>query len=146
MTILSRNQQIKKNILVTNQELNPLHLNISDEDYEKLRQVYYPVRNRIQNFFVHYCSDDFQTVNVQVLNELVRVGALAVGYMGSVFASEQDLHDRRDYVFNLAYPASYEQMLSLIGEIGKGQLEFLCRYPMHEIGGITILDTIKPFL
>lgn len=48
----------------------------------------------------------------------------------------------QNYVLSLAYPTDYDQMQSFIEEVGKGQLEFMCRYPLDG-SGITILDTIR---
>ena len=147
MSILSPlNQQLQQRIqrdrLLANQAMNPLHPNKSDDEYEELRQVYYPVKECIQKFFIDFCSEDYVTANENVLKELIRTGVFGPNTTGHIFGSDVGYKLMRNYVFSLAYPTDYDQMQSFIEEVGKGQLEFMCRYPL-DANGITILDTIR---
>ncbi|MGN0236188.1 MAG: hypothetical protein ACI4BD_07780 [Paludibacteraceae bacterium] len=153
MSILSRNQHVQKasqlvqqERLAANQASNPLHPNKSDDEYEELRRVYYPVKECIQKFFIDFCSEDYVTANEKVLKELIRTGVFAPNTTGTIFGSVLDFKLRQEYVFSLPYPTDYEQMQSFIEEVRRGQLEFLCRYPLNATDGITILDTIRQFL
>ena len=50
MSILSplyHHVQLQKTMLADNQAKNPLHPNKSDDEYEELRRVYYPVKECI---------------------------------------------------------------------------------------------------
>ncbi len=147
MSILSpRNQHIQKGKLITYQATNPLHPNMSDDEYEELRCIYYPIKDCIQHFFIKFCSEDYVTANEKVLKELIRTGIFGPNTTGSIFTSEQDLTERRKYVYSLSYPTDYDKMQSFIDEVVRGQLEFLCRYPLNATDGITILDTIRHWL
>lgn len=145
MSILSplyHHVQLQKTMLADNQAKNPLHPNKSDDEYEELRQVYYPVKKCIQKFFIDFCSEDYVTANKKVLNELIRAGVFGPNTTGHIFGSDAEYKLMQNYVFSLAYPTDYDQMQSFIEEVGKGQLEFMCRYPL-DANGITILDTIR---
>lgn len=53
---------------------NPLHIDISDEDYEKVREIYYPIRNLYQTFFRKHCFyNTLEEINKSVTSELTRV-------------------------------------------------------------------------
>lgn len=135
---------IQRNRLLANQAMNPLHPNKSDDEYEELRRVYYPVKECIQKFFINFCSDnDCSLVNPKVFQEMIRVGVWPKNATGAVFDSNQYLQDLCEYVFHLDYPADYTQMQLFIKEVIMGRLEFLCRYPMPETG-LTIFDIIRP--
>lgn len=145
MSILSplyHHVQLQKTMLADNQAKNPLHPNKSDDEYEELRQVYYPVKKCIQKFFIDFCSENYVTANKKVLNELIRAGVFGPNTTGHIFGSDAEYKLMQNYVFSLAYPTDYDQMQSFIEEVGKGQLEFMCRYPL-DANGITILDTIR---
>lgn len=145
MSILSplyHHVQLQKTMLADNQAKNPLHPNKSDDEYEELRQVYYPVKECIQKFFIDFCSEDYVTANENVLKELIRTGVFGPNTTGHIFGSDVGYKLMRNYVFSLAYPTDYDQMQSFIEEVRRGQLEFMCRYPLDG-SGITILDTIR---
>ena len=133
---------IQRNRLLANQAMNPLHPNKSDDEYEELRQVYYPVKECIQKFFIEFYSEDYVTANEKVLKELIRAGVFGPNTTGHIFGSDAEYKLMQNYVFSLAYPTDYDQMQSFIEEVGKGKLEFMCRYPLDG-SSITILDTIR---
>ena len=141
-TTLFIKQTIQRNKLLANQAKNPLHPNKSDDEYEELRQVYYPVKECIQKFFIEFCSEDYVTANEKVLKELIRAGVFGPNTTGHIFGSDAEYKLMQNYVLSLAYPTDYDQMQSFIEEVGKGKLEFMCRYPLDG-SSITILDTIR---
>lgn len=144
MSILARDQHIQQAQqarIAANQAMNPLHPNRSDDEYEELRRIYYPIKECIQKFFIKFCSEDYVTANEKVLKELIRAGVFGPNITGHIFGSDAEYKLMQNYVLSLAYPTDYDQMQSFIEEVGKGRLEFMCRYPLDG-SSITILDTI----
>lgn len=123
-----------------------LHKGKTNDEYEKMRQVYIPVLQRIQDFFVNYCiGKDYEVINEDVQEELTRAKA-CTSDTKIVFHSEDELWEMRAYVYKCPYPASIDEMEQFFTELATGKLAFLRQYPLYETCGITLLDYVTPFL
>lgn len=120
---------------------NPLHPNISDEDYEMVREVYYPVHRLYQAFFEEYCFlSSLEEVNKRVTTVLTRV-IPGFSHPEGIWSRYDDLITTRTMVYNALYPATYDDMVAFLKEVHSGCLEFMCQYPDRE--GVKPIDRIK---
>lgn len=124
-----------------------LHKGKTNEEYEKIRQVYYPVLQRVQNFFVNNCiGKDYCIVNENVLDELIQAHVCAPDTNTIIFRSDDEVKKVQAYVYKCPYPASIDEMEQFFTELATGKLAFLRQYPLDKTGGITLLDYVTPFL
>lgn len=105
-----------------------MHLGKFDEEYEALREVYYPIKQVYQEFFREFCGyEDVDVANKKAAEELQNKNALYTS--ARIFINIEDLKESYDYVAGLKYPASDKDMVIFLRRVLAGDMKFLNHYP-----------------
>lgn len=116
---------------------SPLLESATEEEYEKVRAVYWPIYNAYKKTFYKCClGNDLIEINKKLADELNSVGFTRF----TPFADIKDIQLLKEYVFSLVYPASYSDMLTFLKRVLMGDLEFLCQ--IHTDSGETCINIL----
>lgn len=105
---------------------SPLCEGMTEEEYERVRVVYWPIYKSYKELFLKCClGNDLEEINKKLDDELNRAGFMRFAPFNDI----RDIQILKEYVLSLVYPASYSDMLDFLKRVLVGDLELFCQIP-----------------
>lgn len=111
------------------------------EEYKSLSDAYYKIREFYMDFFMKFWTPNAESASNNVNNQTVQH---KVREYSNLSWTEDEYAVLKDYIDKLRFPATYSEIIDFLLRVLKGDLEFLCRFPIkNDINGECSLDILK---